>query len=155
MCFHILINHVMPGPISVPNWRYRQTFNISCTSVGNTIVDHSDVSGAAPTTSSFLTEHLDSIDWAKTTARRDENHLSLVILCVSYERFYGKYTHFSQSIRWNGYQEIWFNFILLLLGGEESWKVQRSQSNTLRRWWQTETKNSRTGMDVQDVVIFS
>ena len=39
---------------------YRKTFNMSCTLVGNKIVDHSDVVGAppvgaAPTTSSFLT----------------------------------------------------------------------------------------------------
>ena len=39
---------------------YRQVSNISCTLVGNKIVDHSDVvgaspAGAAPTTSSFST----------------------------------------------------------------------------------------------------
>ena len=39
---------------------YRQVSNISCTLVGNKIVDHSDVVGAspvgaAPTTSSFST----------------------------------------------------------------------------------------------------
>ena len=39
---------------------YRQTSNISCTLVGNRIVDHSNLVGAspgvaAPTTSSFLT----------------------------------------------------------------------------------------------------
>ena len=42
---------------------YRKTSNISRTSDGNKIVDHSDVVGAspvgaAPTTSSFLTQHL-------------------------------------------------------------------------------------------------
>ena len=46
--------------ISVPYMMYRQTSNISCTLVGNKIVDHSDVVGASPvsaaqTTSSFLT----------------------------------------------------------------------------------------------------
>ena len=61
-----------------------QTSNISHTLVGNELVDHSDVVGAspvgaAPTTSSFLTLHLSSMDWAKTTARRDENHLSVGI----------------------------------------------------------------------------
>ena len=66
---------------------YPQTSNISYTLVGNKIVDHSDVVGAAsvgvaPTTSSFLTQHLASMDWAKTTARRDEKHLSLGIWCV-------------------------------------------------------------------------
>ena len=44
--------------------------------------DHSDVVGAspvgaAPTTASFSTQHLASMDWAKTTARQDEKHLSL------------------------------------------------------------------------------
>ena len=56
-------------------------FNISNTLVGNEIVDHSDVvgaspAGAAPTTSSFLTPHLVSIDRVKTTARRNEKYLS-------------------------------------------------------------------------------
>ena len=51
------------------------TSNISRTLVGNKIVDHSDVVGAspvgaAPTTSSFSTWHLVSMDWAKTTARK-------------------------------------------------------------------------------------
>ena len=49
--------------------------------VGNKIVDNSDVVGAspigaAPTTSSFWTEHLASIDWAKTIAWWDKKHLS-------------------------------------------------------------------------------
>ena len=57
-----------------------QTSNISCPLEGNTIVDHSDVVGAspvsfAPTTSSFSTEHLASMLWARTTARQDEQHL--------------------------------------------------------------------------------
>ena len=46
--------------IIVENKKYRQTSNISCTLVGNKIVDHSDVVGAspigaAPTTSLFST----------------------------------------------------------------------------------------------------
>ena len=59
---------------------YPQTSDIRHTLVlGNKIDDHSDVVGAspvvaAPTTSSFSTEHLASIDCAKTTARRDEKH---------------------------------------------------------------------------------
>ena len=62
--------------------------------IGNKIIDHSDVVwaspvGAAPTTSSFSTQHLASLDWAKTTARRDEKQLSLGIWCVLYERLYG------------------------------------------------------------------
>ena len=48
---------------------YRKTSNISRTLVGNNSV-HSDVVGvspvgAAPTTSSFSTQHLASMDWAK------------------------------------------------------------------------------------------
>ena len=67
-----------------PLYDYRQVSNIRRTFVCNKIVDHSDVVGAspvgaAPTTSSFSTQHLASLDWAKTTARRDEKHLSLGI----------------------------------------------------------------------------
>ena len=54
---------------------YRKTSNISRTLEGNKIVDHSDVVGAspvgaAPTTSSFSTKHLASMDSAKTAARQ-------------------------------------------------------------------------------------
>ena len=68
---------------------YRKVSNIRRTLAGNKIVDHSDVVGAspvgaAPTTSSFSTEHLASMDGAKTTARRDEKHFSLVIGCALY-----------------------------------------------------------------------
>ena len=61
-----------------------QTSNISHTLVGNKIVYHSDVVGAvpvgaAPTTSSFSTWHLASMDWAKTAAKLDEKHLSVGI----------------------------------------------------------------------------
>ena len=68
---------------------YRHVSNIRRTLVGNKIVNHSDVVGAspvgaAPTTSSFSTEHLASLDWEKTTAGRDEKHLSLAIWCVLY-----------------------------------------------------------------------
>ena len=48
---------------------YRETFNISPTLVGKNIFDHSDVVGAI--TWSFSTEHLASMDSAKTTARRE------------------------------------------------------------------------------------
>ena len=59
------------------------------TLTGNEIVDHSDVVGesplgAAPTTSSFSTQHLASVDCTKTTARRDEKHLTFGIWCVLY-----------------------------------------------------------------------
>ena len=68
---------------------YHQVSNIRRTLVGNKIVDHSDVVGAspvgaAPTTSSFSTKHLASLDWAKTAARRDKKHLSLEIWCALY-----------------------------------------------------------------------
>ena len=53
-----------------------QTSNISRTLAGDRIVDHwhSEVVGTlpvgtAPTTSSFLTKHLATMDWTKTTAR--------------------------------------------------------------------------------------
>ena len=57
--------------------RYRQTSNISRTLVGNV--------SAAPTTSSFSA----SIDWAKSTSKRDEKHLSLGIWCDVNWRFDG------------------------------------------------------------------
>ena len=60
------------------NITYRKTSNISRT-LDDKIVDNSDVVGAspfgaAPTTSSFSTLHLASMDWAKTIVRRDEKH---------------------------------------------------------------------------------
>ena len=65
---------------------YHQTSNINCVSVGNKIVDHSDVVGAlpvgaAPITPSFST-YLASMDWPKATARRDNNHLRFGIWCA-------------------------------------------------------------------------
>ena len=71
---------------------YCKNSNISRTMVGNKIVDHSDVIGAvpigaAPTTSSFSTQHLASMDWAKTTVKQDERHLSFGIWCDLYLRF--------------------------------------------------------------------
>ena len=53
------------------NLMYRQISNTSHTFVGNWIVDHSDVVGAAPvgaapSTSSFSTWYMASKDWAKT-----------------------------------------------------------------------------------------
>ena len=61
----------------IPNkCNYCQVSNIRRTLAGYKIVDHSDVVwaspvGAAPTTSSFSTKHLASLDWAKTAARQD------------------------------------------------------------------------------------
>ena len=62
------------------NKPYRQICNITCTLVANKLVDHSFVVGAlpagvAPTTSSFWTKHLASMECAKTTARRDQKCL--------------------------------------------------------------------------------
>ena len=50
---------------------YPQISNIRHNLLGNEYVDHSGVFGASPvgavpTTSSFLTKHLASMDWAKT-----------------------------------------------------------------------------------------
>ena len=69
---------------------YRQNSNIGRIFVGNKIADLSDVVeaspvGAVPTTSSFSTQHLASMDWAKTTARRDEKQLSIEIWCIILE----------------------------------------------------------------------
>ena len=55
------------------------------------MVNHSDIVGAspigaAPTTSSFWTKHLASVDWTKATTRQDEKHLSFEIWCNLYER---------------------------------------------------------------------
>ena len=67
-----------------------QTSDIRGTLVGNKIVDHSDVvgaspAGAAPTTSSFFsTYYLASMDWIKTTARRDETNLTFGLWCALY-----------------------------------------------------------------------
>ena len=63
--------------------KYRKTFNITCTLLDNRLVDSSDVVGA--TTSSFSTQYLTSMDWAKTTARRDKKHLKSVLLCLILE----------------------------------------------------------------------
>ena len=71
------------------DYSYCQTFNISRTLISNKIVGHSDVVGAspvgaAPTTSSFSTSHLPSMDWAKTIKKCDEKHLSFEIWCALY-----------------------------------------------------------------------
>ena len=68
---------------------YCQISNISGTLVGNKLVDRSDVVGAssvgtAPTTSSFLTWYLASIDCTKVTARWDKKHLTFGIWCNWY-----------------------------------------------------------------------
>ena len=80
------VNWLAPGRCDT---NYRQPSNIKRTLVDNKIVDHSDVVGAppvcaAPTTSSFSTWRLVSMDWGKTTARGCENQLSFVIWCALY-----------------------------------------------------------------------
>ena len=68
---------------------YRKTCNIRRTLLGKKIVDHSDVVGAspvgaAPTTSSFSTQYLASMDWTKKTTRRDNKLLKFGVWCVLY-----------------------------------------------------------------------
>ena len=75
-------------------WQRSLKSNIRRTWVSNAIVDHSDVVGtspvgAAPTTSSFSTEHSSSIYCVKTPASRVKKHLSYRICCVLYQTFYG------------------------------------------------------------------
>ena len=73
-------------PLLLSQVNYHQTCNIRHIFIGNRLANHSDVVaaspvGAAPTTSSFSTLYLGSIDWAKATARQEGNHLSFVIWC--------------------------------------------------------------------------
>ena len=90
------------------------TSNVSRGSVGNKMVNHSDVNGAspvgaAPTTSSFPTWHLVSMDWVKTTARRDEKHWSFVIWCVLYQKFDGNVHNKSKGflLMWQKCDHLW------------------------------------------------
>ena len=83
---------------------YRETSNISHTLVANKIVDHSDVVGAspvgaAPTKSSFTTQHLASSYSVKAATRQYENLLSVGIWCVLYQRLDGS----ANSTRGNNY----------------------------------------------------
>ena len=80
---------------------YRQTFIISHMLVGNTIVDHSDVVGAAPFHLHFhcrLNTWFQWI-WAKTTERRDDKQLRFGIWCNVNDIFYGIFT-FSWKSSW-------------------------------------------------------
>ena len=87
MLFYLFLYTIVKSKLEdVLELNYRQTSNSSHTLVGNKIVDHSDEVGAsplgaAPTTSSFSTQRLASIDCTKATAR-DEKHLILVIWCA-------------------------------------------------------------------------
>ena len=65
---------------------YHEISNISRTLGGNRSVDHSDTVGASPVQldpHSRLYRRF-SQDWTKTTAKRDEIHLSFVIWCGLY-----------------------------------------------------------------------
>ena len=100
-----------PGLMSalVPIVIYRKVSSIKRTLVGNKIVDHSDEVGAspvgaAPTTSTFSTEQLVSMDWAKTTARREEKHLCCGFECVLYWRIDGI---FSTDVFLTGLIDTW------------------------------------------------
>ena len=68
----------LPSLHTPPNLQYTARLG------GNKLVDHWDVVGAshvgtAPAPSSSPTKHLSSMDWAKTTARRDEKHAGFSI----------------------------------------------------------------------------
>ena len=86
-----LMVNTNPSPSEADTFRanYCQTSIISRIIVDNKFVDHSDSVeaspvGATPTTCSFSTQHLSSMDWTKTTARRDEEHFSFGIWCNFY-----------------------------------------------------------------------
>ena len=78
---------------------YRKTSNISRTLAGNNIVENSDVVGAspvgaAPTTSSFSTLHLASMDKAKQMREdtRNISALDLVRFILKVLRYYARVT---------------------------------------------------------------
>ena len=105
-------HNIKAGEVGVIKKAYRRISSIRRTLLGNTIVYHSDVVGAspvgaAPTTASFPTEHLVSIDCTKTTARRRERYLSFVIWCVLYKRFDGKWNKISSVVYQIGCQQAW------------------------------------------------
>ena len=106
---------------------YCQTFNIGHTLVGNKIVDHSDVVGAvpvgaAPSTSSFSTQRLASMDWAKTTARRDEKQKVLWFGMPYIKRFYSNFycrpTYIYDKMA-NALQLNWFRCI------DRTWHIKK------------------------------
>ena len=109
---------------------YRKIYHISRTLVGNKIADNSDVVwaspvGAAPTTSSFSTQHLASMDGAKTTARLYKKHLNFRIWCDLYWRFYGshwfslrclmRWINHSPPVRWSNFRFMFPNKSLVCL----------------------------------------
>ena len=90
--FWVLLVYLFDWPSPPLSHMYHLTSNESRT-LGNKIVDHSDVVGAspvgaAPTTSSFSAKHMAPMVWPKTTARRGEKHSSFGISCDLYQKFY-------------------------------------------------------------------
>ena len=84
---------------------YYQVSDIRRTLLSNKIVEHSDVVGASPVgaapTTSWLSTYLASLDWAKTTARRDEKYLNLGIWCGLYYKFYSNSIWPGNAIWWH------------------------------------------------------
>ena len=79
---HVRVSKPMENGFDDTTWNnYRKTADISRTLAGNKMVDNSDAVGAAPVgaapiASSFSTQHLTSMDWAKTTARGYKKQVS-------------------------------------------------------------------------------
>ena len=97
-CTRKLVLQEVKSWVKQPPEKYCQTCSISHSLVGNKLVDHWDVFGAlpvsaAPTTYSFSTSHLASVDWAKTTVRLDEK-----ILVSGFDVAYTTYQAFSLSV---------------------------------------------------------
>ena len=85
-------------------WVWRLKY-ISCILVGNKL-DYSWEVVGAPTTSSFSTKHLASMDWAKTTLGWEEKHFSFGG-CVAYIRGLSLPHRVVQHATWS-----WGNMIL-------------------------------------------
>ena len=83
----------------------------------HTLVDNLDVVGAsvgaAPITSSFSTYHLASVNWAKTTVRWYEKHLSCGIWCGLFIRGLTVYIDLNKTLK-NGQPDLWIHVALPL-----------------------------------------
>ena len=118
------VNWLAPGRCDT---NYCQTSNISRTLLEYRIVDHSDVVGAppvgaAPTTSSFSTNPLVSLDREKTTARRCKNQLSFLIWCT-----YIRYLTVVQYLNTCYGSSSWVFLVNLLSGQWQRAPVMRCQ----------------------------
>ena len=110
-----IINQMYITSISRCNYiNNRQISNISCTLVGNKLVDHSGLVGAlpvgaTPTTPSSSTQHPASMDWAKTNARRDEKLLNFEIWCDLLEvwRYVRERSGHDDVIKWKHFPRYW------------------------------------------------